>query len=134
MRMPTLVLVLVAGIALTPAPDAARTDMAPNAPDPAVPNQGATFVPPAKEAIPPGPYGDMVKLGRDVFRETEKYARPFVGNELRCSNCHLDAGRLADSSPMWAAWVAFPAYRAKNHHVNTFQERLQGCFRFSMNG
>lgn len=134
MRMPSLVLVLVAGIALTGAPESARADMASNAPDPAVPNQSAAFQPAAKDAIPPGPYGDMVKLGRDVFRETGKYARPFVGNELRCSNCHLDAGRLADSSPMWAAWVAFPAYRGKNHHVNTFQERLQGCFRFSMNG
>jgi thiosulfate dehydrogenase len=134
MRMPSRALVLVAGIALTGVPESARTDMAPKAPDPAIPGQSAVFQPPAKEAIPPGPYGDMVKLGRDVFRETEKYARPFVGNELRCSNCHLDAGRLADSSPMWAAWVAFPAYRAKNHHVNTFQERLQGCFRFSMNG
>jgi ABC-type lipoprotein release transport system permease subunit len=28
----------------------------------------------------------------------------------------------------------YPAYRAKNGHVNTFAERLQGCFRYSMNG
>ena len=96
MRVPSLALVLVAGIALTGAPDSAWTDMAPKAPNPAIPTQSAAFEPPAKEAIPPGPYGDMVKLGRDVFRETEKYARPFVGNELRCSNCHLDAGRLAE--------------------------------------
>jgi thiosulfate dehydrogenase len=134
MRMQSLALVLVAGIALAGVPDSARADMAPNAPNPAIASQSAVFQPPAKEAIPPGPYGDMVKLGRDVFRETGKYAGAFVGNELRCSNCHLDVGRLADSSPMWAAWVVFPAYRAKNRHVNTFQERLQGCFRFSMNG
>jgi thiosulfate dehydrogenase len=30
--------------------------------------------------------------------------------------------------------VSYPAYRAKNHHVNTFEDRLQGCFRYSMNG
>jgi thiosulfate dehydrogenase len=30
--------------------------------------------------------------------------------------------------------VSYPAYRSKNGHVNTFQERLQGCFRYSMNG
>lgn len=70
MRMPSLALVLVAGIALIGEPDSARTDMAPNAPDPAIRDQSAAFQPPAKEAIPPGPYGDMVKLGRDVFRET----------------------------------------------------------------
>jgi thiosulfate dehydrogenase len=28
----------------------------------------------------------------------------------------------------------YPAYRSKNHHVNTFAERLQGCFSYSMNG
>ncbi len=31
-------------------------------------------------------------------------------------------------------YVLYPAYRAKNGHVNTLAERLQGCFRFSMNG
>jgi thiosulfate dehydrogenase len=30
--------------------------------------------------------------------------------------------------------VAYPQYRSKNKHVNSFGERLQGCFRFSMNG
>jgi thiosulfate dehydrogenase len=35
---------------------------------------------------------------------------------------------------MWAAYTAYPAYRSKNGHVNSFQERLQGCFRYSMNG
>lgn len=35
---------------------------------------------------------------------------------------------------MWAAYTAYPAYRSKNGHVNSFEERLQGCFRFSMNG
>ena len=28
----------------------------------------------------------------------------------------------------------YPAYRKKNDKVNTFAERLQGCFQFSMNG
>ena len=34
---------------------------------------------------------------------------------------------------MWAAWVAYPAYRGKNKKVNTFIERIQGCFEYSMN-
>ena len=28
----------------------------------------------------------------------------------------------------------YPQYRKKNGHVNTYGERLQGCFRYSMNG
>lgn len=28
----------------------------------------------------------------------------------------------------------YPAYRKKNDKVNTYAERIQGCFQFSMNG
>ncbi|HEU4671223.1 MAG TPA: c-type cytochrome [Dyella sp.] len=94
----------------------------------------ATFQPPPESSIPDGPFGDMVRLGREIFVNTDVAAKAYVGNGLRCSNCHLDAGRLADSAPMWGAYVVYPAYRAKNGHVNTFGERLQGCFRYSMNG
>ncbi|MBU6246445.1 MAG: c-type cytochrome [Xanthomonadaceae bacterium] len=92
------------------------------------------FVPPPESAIPRGPFGDMVRLGREIFVDTGVAAKAYVGNGLRCSNCHLDAGRLANSAPLWGAYVAYPAYRAKNGHVNTLGERLQGCFKYSMNG
>ena len=92
------------------------------------------FTPPADDKIPDNEFGAMVKLGRDIFRDTQHNAKQFVGNSLQCANCHIDAGRLANSAPLWAAYVAFPTYRAKNGRVNTFQERLQGCFLYSMNG
>lgn len=92
------------------------------------------FTPPSKDDIPDGKYGDMVRKGRDIFMHTKANAGEYVGNDLNCSNCHLDAGRQPDSAPMWAAWVRYPRYRSKNDKVNTYTERLQGCFRFSMNG
>ena len=94
----------------------------------------ATFQPPNEADIPGGAFGDMVRFGRDIMRNTPKNAARFVGNQLSCANCHLDAGRMAGSAPLWAAYVNYPAYRAKNDKVNTYQQRLQGCFRFSMNG
>jgi thiosulfate dehydrogenase len=30
--------------------------------------------------------------------------------------------------------VLYSAYRAKNNKVNTYTEKIQGCFKFSMNG
>ncbi|HBO2586267.1 TPA: c-type cytochrome, partial [Pseudomonas aeruginosa] len=68
------------------------------------------------------------------FVETRKNAPHLVGNQLNCVNCHLDQGRRANSAPQWAAYPVYPAFRAKNNKVNTFAERLQGCFQFSMNG
>ncbi len=91
------------------------------------------FAPPPDSAIPDDDFGRMVRLGENIFRDTQHYAPHYVGNTLQCSSCHLDGGRLAGSAPLWAAYVAYPAYRSKNKHVNTFEERMQGCFRFSMN-
>ena len=98
-------------------------------------NTVALFRPPSEQDMPNNEFGKTVKIGRDIFEDTASYASQYVGNtNLRCSSCHLDAGRLAHSAPLWAAYVSYPAYRSKNKHVNTFPERLQGCFEYSMNG
>ncbi|MEX6507186.1 c-type cytochrome [Jiella sp. M17.18] len=94
----------------------------------------ASFTPPPESAIPDDEFGQMVRTGEAIFHDTQKNAGQFLGNDLQCSNCHIDRGRLAGSAPLWAAYVKYPAYRSKNGHVNTFEERLQGCFRYSMNG
>jgi thiosulfate dehydrogenase len=89
---------------------------------------------PADTPIPDDGFGKVIQLGRDIFDNPARYAGRYVGNDLRCTSCHLDEGRRVGSAPMWAAYVSYPAYRAKNGHVNTFAERLQGCFSYSMNG
>jgi thiosulfate dehydrogenase len=123
MRRSSLPILAAATIGLWPC--ALAADPIPSAP---------LFQPPPDSAIPAGPFGDVVRRGEQIFRDPATYALKYVGNQLSCSNCHFDAGRRPWVAPMWAAYVAFPEYRAKNRHVNTFAERLQGCFRFSMNG
>lgn len=113
--------------------NAAETSRAP-ATTTAAPMRAPAFAPPAESAIPAGPYGDMVRLGRDIFLHTRERAPAYVGNGLACVNCHLDAGRLANSAPLWGAYGMYPQYRKKNGHVNSYGERLQGCFLYSMNG
>jgi len=98
------------------------------------PQSPDAFVPPPEAAIPDGAYGELVRLGQNIFEDTPKYAAPYAGNTLSCRNCHLDRGRDAKSSPMWAAYVHYPEYRKKDGLVNTIQMRVQGCFRYSQNG
>ncbi|WP_226876454.1 c-type cytochrome [Microbulbifer hainanensis] len=43
-------------------------------------------------------------------------------------------GAAPTPPPLWAAYFAYPAYRKKNDKVNSYQERLQGCMTYSMNG
>lgn len=97
---------------------------------PAVP---VSFTPPPDSAIPDGPAGAAIRRGQQLFLHTRANAGSHVGNGLSCSNCHLDAGRRPNASPMWAAWGAYPAYRAKNDQINTMEDRIRDCFTYSMN-
>ena len=121
----TLGLLVTAGSLATGA-IAAETASAPAAPK--------TFAPPTEIAMPDGEFGKIVRQGEQVFLHTRQYAPAYVGNSLDCASCHLDAGRRANSAPMWGAFVAYPAFRAKDGTVNTFAARIQGCFSYSMNG
>ena len=96
--------------------------------------QPPAFTPPSESDLPDDDFGKMVRLGKAIFTDTKQHAGPYVGNNLSCANCHLDQGRHPHSAPLWGAYVKYPAYRKKTGRVDTYEERLQGCFRYSMNG
>jgi len=101
---------------------------------PAAPVGAATFVPPGEKDIPNNAFGEAVRYGMSLFNNTQQLRGKYVGNDLNCVNCHLDNGKQADSAPLWGAYPMYPAYRKKNDRVNTIDERIQGCFTYSMNG
>lgn len=92
------------------------------------------FTPRDLSRIPAGAFGDKVRRGYQLFVDTQQLKGRYVGNTLNCTNCHLDAGTKAYAAPMWAAYLAYPAFRKKDNRVNNFAERVQGCFNYSMNG
>jgi thiosulfate dehydrogenase len=94
----------------------------------------AYFQPPLESELPDNAFGKLIEEGRAIFVATRNHAPEYVGNGLACANCHLEQGRKANSSPLWAAYPMYPAYRSKNDKVNSYAERLQGCFQYSMNG
>ncbi len=93
----------------------------------------SAFQPPRESDLPDNAFGRLVREGHAIFVDTRAHAPEFVGNGLNCANCHLEQGRKAGSAPLWAAYTMYPAYRQKNDKVNSYAERLQGCFQFSMN-
>ena len=110
-----------------------RTDEAGLA-DLAIPTDAkGDFAPPLESEIPDGPYGESIRRGREIFLNPGSNAAEYVGNSMACANCHLDAGRRADAAPMWAAAVSYPAWRGKNEMINTMEDRIRGCFTYSMN-
>lgn len=87
------------------------------------PVAAGTFRPPPESSLPDGDYGKVIRLGEQVFVNTGKFAGRYVGNDLSCANCHLDAGRMADSAPLWASFIHYPAYRSKTGQVDTLASR-----------
>lgn len=97
-------------------------------------NPGEYFLPPLVADIPEGKYGDLVEWGRNIFTKTQHYGKRYAGNGLNCSNCHLSEGRQPNAAPLWAAYVKYPMYRKKTRVVVSFQERIQDCFKYSLDG
>jgi len=91
-------------------------------------------LPPDLQELSPDKHSQLIQLGYRIFTATPVYARRFSGNALSCTNCHLGAGTRAHAAPMWAAWAMYPSYLVKADRVSTFEERVQNCFRFSLDG
>lgn len=97
-------------------------------------NPGEYYIPPRYDDIPDDEYGDIVRWGRDIFTNTQVYGKRYVGNGMNCVSCHLSEGRQPHASPMWAAYGMYPAYRNKAQKVVQLTQRIQSCFKYSMNG
>jgi len=95
----------------------------------------------APKAYPKGEVGRMVKLGEAIMNETDTHplTKDYVGNKLKCKNCHLQGSDgKPGTAPGIATWIgtatAFPAYSKREKSVQTLQDRSNNCFMRSMNG
>lgn len=80
------------------------------------------------------PNADQVVRGMRLHLETKALLPQNVGNSLNCTSCHLNAGTVADGSPFVGVSAFFPSYAPRAGKVVTLEERINGCFRRSMNG
>ena len=94
----------------------------------------AAMSPPDESTIPEGPFGEAVRLGAHVVTETRRYASSFIGSDLNCTSCHLDRGRVAFAAPWVGLWGMFPEYRSRSGSVILLEDRVNDCFRRSLNG
>lgn len=89
---------------------------------------------PSDSLIPPGEVGVAVRRGRAILGATADSLPDHVGNALRCTSCHLRAGTTPDAAPWIGVYSRFPQYRSRNARVNQIQDRINDCFRRSLNG
>jgi len=90
--------------------------------------------PPAPTAIPDGPLGEAIRYGQLLVTDTGATAPAYVGNALKCTNCHLDGGRTAYAAPLVGLIGLFPEYHPRRGGVESLEDRINECFLRSMNG
>jgi thiosulfate dehydrogenase len=76
----------------------------------------------------------LILRGRELFMNTQQLRGINVFNDMNCKSCHLGAGGMNWSAPVWPAATTLPDYRGKNQRVNTLEDRIADCFVYSMNG
>jgi thiosulfate dehydrogenase len=97
-------------------------------------NAAIEFAPPSPETIPGSQLGEQIRLGYRIVVNTQEYARPYVGNRLNCTNCHLDGGLNPNAASFVGLAAVYPEYRAINARVNTLADRVNECVERSLNG
>ena len=93
-------------------------------------------------ALPDNAYGRQVRLGRTLITKTYAYIGPFVadpakryaGNDLACSDCHLEAGTKTSGLPLVGLYGDFPRYSVRSGREISIEDRINSCMTRSMNG
>ena len=89
---------------------------------------------PTPGPIPTGAEGALIKYGRDIIRNTPRYAGANIKAGMSCEACHLAAGTQAHGGSFRGIYAQFPQYNSRSHRFIALQDRLAECFLYSMNG
>lgn len=118
-----------------PAPQEPESDEVPYALDrPFQPTEVVALRVPDDAELPDGELGARVRRGRQLLTHTYEELPDHVGNQLRCTSCHLQGGTVAGAAPWVGITARFPQYRYRSARVDDVRDRVNNCFQRSMNG
>jgi thiosulfate dehydrogenase len=75
-----------------------------------------------------------IRRGRALIHSTRDSLPKFVGAALNCANCHFADGTIANAMPLVGSYTRFPQYRPRSGHVDLIEDRVNDCFKRSLNG
>jgi len=90
--------------------------------------------PPNDSEMPSGTLGASIRRGHALLTATRDSLPAFAASRLRCVSCHLDDGRRAHASPFVGVYARYPTYNARSGKSYTIEDRVNDCFRRSLNG
>jgi thiosulfate dehydrogenase len=130
-----IVLLTVAGCRAerhAPVSQSATADAA-SLPDPA-PVKRVAFRVPDESEITDSVVRASVRRGRAMMAFTRDSLPRHVRNKLSCNSCHQQEGTIAGALPYVGVYARFPQYRSRAGGTNIIEDRINDCFKRSMNG
>ena len=94
----------------------------------------ARFRVPGDAELRDSAYRASALRGRALLLATRDSLPRNVGNSLRCASCHLKEGLQANAMPWVGSYARFPQYRPRSGKVDLIEDRINDCFKRSMNG
>lgn len=90
----------------------------------------------ATRTLPPGPLVGTIRLGQELVERTVTHplTKPFAGNALNCTSCHLKNGTDPKAATFLGVAAAYPAWSPREQRVITLEDRVLNCFMRSCNG
>lgn len=89
---------------------------------------------PAESLLTQDSASRSIQRGMALLLATRDSLPSHVGNALQCTSCHLDKGRKPFANPLVGVTNRYPAYWARTGTDVTLEERVNDCFRRSLNG
>jgi len=75
-----------------------------------------------------------VRRGKALLAFTRDSLPTHVGNQLQCVSCHPDNGTRRNAMPWVGVYARFPQYRSRGGGIIVIEDRINDCFKRSMNG
>lgn len=89
---------------------------------------------PAESLLTQDSASRSIQRGMALLLATRDSLPLHVGNDLHCTSCHLNKGRKPFANPLVGVTNRYPAYWARTGTEVTVEDRVNDCFRRSLNG
>jgi thiosulfate dehydrogenase len=75
-----------------------------------------------------------IRRGRALARSTKDSLPAYVGSDLQCFSCHPNDATMPNAMPWIGVYARFPQYRSRTGGTQIIEDRINDCFRRSLNG
>lgn len=89
---------------------------------------------PQNTAIMNEPNAKEILYGQRLLNETKRLLPNNTGSNMNCNSCHIANGKAPLGDHYINAFNTYPAYKARAGKEVNLKERINGCFKRSMNG